>query len=91
MAICKYCGEQIEFITTPTRRMIPVEKNPVYFHKVESHSEAYERFYLDNGELVYGRALKPLDFQKTRGWIPHRFRCENWKYCNTKGKGKTKK
>lgn len=90
MPICKYCLKEVELL--PAREgskhpNIPVEKDPVYFHMVQSHSDAYDKFYTDDGELVYGRELKPFDMQKTRGWIPHKYKCENWKYCNSKKKG----
>lgn len=87
MPKCKYCGKQIEFVTATNRRMIPVEKDPVYFHPVQSHSDAYDKFYTDDGELVYGRGVKAFDMHKVKGWIPHKYHCENWKYCNSKKKG----
>jgi len=87
MPKCRYCGKPIEFITASNRRMIPVEVEPVYFHPVQSKSETYDKFYTEDGEMLCGREPKPFETYRVKGYRPHKYFCENWKYCNSGRKG----
>ena len=88
MPKCKYCGQEILLIEGPNRRRTPVNPELVQFMRINTQSDAYDRYVLPTGELVYGRPLKRFEVERTMGYIPHKYTCEgrDIEYKNERGK-----
>ncbi len=75
MPICKDCGKQIVLIQNlVNRRLIKCDPERLPFRQVQSSSDTYDSYCLDDGRLVRGRKARPGE-KVTYGYIPHKYTC----------------
>ena len=73
MARCKFCGQEIDWITRLEGKPVPVDPDPVFVIE----DDALDTFLDDMGETVTGRQAKPEEERRDLpvAFIPHRRTC----------------
>ena len=74
MARCKFCGQQIDWITAAGEKQVPVDPYPVFVME----GRGWEVFFDDMGETVVGRqAMQEEESQDLPvAFVQHRKTCQ---------------
>ena len=73
MARCKFCGQEIDWITSLEGKQVPVDPDPVFV--IEDGSP--DTFLDDMGATITGRQAKPEEEHRDLpvAFVPHRRTC----------------
>lgn len=74
MNICKFCDQQIDWITTQDGRYVPVDPDPV----MVLENEGQEIFLDDEGGTIIGRKARPEEEHSDLlvAFVPHQRTCQ---------------
>ena len=73
MARCKFCGQEIDWITSLEGKPVPVDPDPVFVIE----DGGLDTFLDDMGETITGRQAKPEEERRDLpvAFVPHRRTC----------------
>ena len=73
MAHCKFCGQEIDWITSLEGKQVPVDPDPVFV--IEGNGP--EAFLDDMGATITGRMARPEEERRDLpvAFVPHRRTC----------------
>lgn len=73
MAWCKFCGQEIDWITSLEGKQVPVDPDPVFVIE----DDGQDMFLDDMGTAITGRQAKPEEERRDLpvAFVPHRRTC----------------
>ena len=73
MSYCKFCGQEIDWITSVEGKQVPVDPDPVFV----TEGDGPDTFLDDMGATITGRLARPEEEHRDLpvAFVPHRRTC----------------
>lgn len=73
MSYCKFCGQEIDWITSAEGKHVPVDPDPVFVIE----DDGPDTFLDDMGAIITGRQARPEEERRDLpvAFVPHRRTC----------------